>query len=346
MQTSNLKQIHHVLLHIRNTCKSILLVLILASITVACYHKRPQKSEALIPLSKQQVDSLHFYSAHHYTNNYNFIVKSDTLKLVKQQPEEVLSAFPVDTLTLQKHSHVVVADIRMMPTDSIDSVWIQLASDQHNFGWIHETELLKQVVPDDPISQFISVFSDTHLLIFLIVISLIAIAYWMRRLVKHNAWIVHFRDIRSFYPTLLCIIVALASTLYASIQMFAPDMWRHFYYHPTLNPFSVPILLMLFLCLVWAMLIVGMAAVDDVRHKLPFTDAVMYLSGLLAMCAINYIVFGITTLYYIGYPLLIVYILFALSRYYLHTYACYVCGNCGNPIAHKGRCPHCGAINK
>ena len=311
----------------------------------SCYHRPAQKSEALIPLSQDQVDSLHFYSSHHYTNNYNFIVKSDSLVLFEQQPEEVLSGLLVDTLVLKRHSHVVVADIRMLPTDSVDSVWVQLASDQHTFGWIHETQLLPSVVPDDPISQFISTFSDTHLLIFFIVISLIAIAYWMRRLFKEKAWIVHFKDIPSFYPTLLCIMVAIASTLYASIQNFAPDMWRHFYYHPTLNPFSVPGLLMVFLCMVWGMLIVGLAAVDDVRHRLPFTDAVMYLSGLLAVCAVNYIVFGLTTLYYIGYPLLLLYVVFAMRQYLHHARPQYVCGHCGQPIPSKGRCPHCGAYN-
>lgn len=322
------------------------LVLLLGTVMLtSCYHNSPQASEALLPLSKEQVDSLHFYSKHHYTNNYNFIVKSDSLVLFKQQPEEVVSGFMIDTLVLKRHSHVVVADIRMLPTDTVDSVWVQLASDQHTFGWIHESDMLPRVVPDDPISQFISTFSDTHLLIFLVVIALIAIAYWMHRLVRDNARIVHFRDINSFYPTLLCLIVASSATLYASIQMYAPDAWRHFYYHPTLNPFSVPFLLMVFLLSVWAMLIVGLAAADDVRHQLPLGDAVMYLSGLLAMCAINYIVFSLSTLYYIGYPLLIGYYCFALHRYFRHAHPQYICGNCGETIQHKGRCPHCGAMN-
>lgn len=45
---------------------------------------------------------------------------------------------------------------------------------------------------------------------------------------RKNAKIVHFRDIDSFYPTLLAIIVACSATFYASIQNFVPDVWRHF----------------------------------------------------------------------------------------------------------------------
>ena len=36
--------------------------------------------------------------------------------------------------------------------------------------------------------------------------------------------------------------------------------------------------------------------------------------GITGMCAVCYVVFSITTLYYIGYPLLIAYYIFALHR--------------------------------
>jgi len=322
------------------------MVLMLTMLTSACYHRREQKSDAMVQYSERQIDSLTFQSRHHYTNNYNFVVKSDSLVLMRQQPEELMSGLPTDTVVFHKARHVVVADIRILPTDSIDSVWVQLASDRNRFGWVHETEMLPRVVPDDPISQFISTFSDVHLLIFLFIIAVIGGAYLMRRLLRENAYIVHLRDIPSFYPTLLCLIVASAATLYASIQMYAPDVWRHFYYHPTLNPFSVPLLLEVFLLSVWAMLIVGLAAVDDVRRLLPATDALMYLSGLVAVCAVDYIVFSISTLYYIGYALLVLYFYFALTRYHRYSAFSYVCGNCGARMRHKGRCPHCGAMNK
>lgn len=64
----------------------------------------------------------------------------------------------------------------------------------------------------------------------------------------------------------------------------------------------------------WTLLIVAIATVDDVRHHLPFGESILYLGGLAAVCAVDYVVFSITTLYYMGYPLLIAYIVFAIHR--------------------------------
>ena len=87
------------------------------------------------------------------------------------------------------------------------------------------------------------------------------------------------------------------------------------YFHPTLNPFAVPPILGFFLATVWAILIVGLACVDEVKHRLPAGDAVLYLGGLVGVCAIDYIIFSVTTLYYIGYLLLVAYIWFAIRVY-------------------------------
>jgi 4-hydroxybenzoate polyprenyltransferase len=43
-------------------------------------------------------------------------------------------------------------------------------------------------------------------------------------------------------------------------------------------------------------------------------EAIMYLVGLVAVCAVIYVVFSTTTLYYVGYPLLIAYFYFAIKR--------------------------------
>ena len=99
-----------------------------------------------------------------------------------------------------------------------------------------------------------------------------------------------------------------------SIQLFGPESWRHFYYHPSLNPFALPLHLGLFVSSVWAIVIVAIATVDDVTKKLPLGAAILYLGGLTAVCAVCYVVFSITTLYYIGYPLLIAYYVFAIRR--------------------------------
>lgn len=250
-----------------------------------------------------------------YDVNYNFVVKADSIDLLRQQPEELASNLLTDSFIVVKGTHLVVADFRMMPNDTIDSVWVQVATQNAEFGWTREAELLPAVVPDDPISRFISTFSDQHVLYSLIIVSLIAFLYLLFKVNRHNAHIVHFHDIDSFYPMLLAIIVAVAATFYASLQMFAPELWQQFYFHPTLNPFSVPGLLSAFLVSFWAMIIVGVAVLDDIRGKLPFGETLLYLGGLLSVCAVNYIVFSITTLWYAGYVLLVIYVAMAIVLY-------------------------------
>lgn len=326
--------------------KASLLLFLLVLLCSSCYHQNTKNINENLLDSVGQNDSSHFKATHHYSSNYNFVVKTDSLVLSKQQPEETLSHLQEDSLVVYKNDHLVVADIRIMSADSIDSVWVQVARDQQTFGWIHESKLLPNVVPDDPISLFISTFSDIHLLVFLVIIVLISVYYIMRKLLSASLPIVHLRDINSIYPTLLVLLVATSATFYASIQLFAPQVWHHFYFHPTLNPFSVPLPLNLFLLSVWAILLIGLAAIDDVRHLLPLGDAVLYLCGLAAVCAVNYIIFSVSTLYYIGYPLLIVYVYWAIKRYIKMPRIKFVCGNCGMPLEKSRRCKHCGALNE
>lgn len=326
--------------------KASLLLFLLVLLCSSCYHQNTKNINENLLDSVGQNDSSHFKATHHYSSNYNFVVKADSLVLSKQQPEETLSHLQEDSLVVYKNDHLVVADIRIMSADSIDSVWVQVARDQQTFGWIHESKLLPNVVPDDPISLFISTFSDIHLLVFLVIIVLISVYYIMRKLLSASLPIVHLRDINSIYPTLLVLLVATSATFYASIQLFAPQVWHHFYFHPTLNPFSVPLPLNLFLLSVWAILLIGLAAIDDVRHLLPLGDEVLYLCGLAAVCAVNYIIFSVSTLYYIGYPLLIVYVYWAIKRYIKMPRIKFVCGNCGMPLEKSRRCKHCGALNE
>ena len=296
-------------------------------LTTSCYNKGPLTPDAW-DLTSQQLDSISFYTTHHYTQNYNFVVTGDSLVVVAQQPEdmavpevvavELESSGPEqqkDSITLRKRERLVVADIKTVPSDTIDSIWVKVARDQMTFGWIHESELLTKVSPDDPISQFIDFFSDVHLLVFLAFCVVVLAAYGLRRLLRKGAKIVHFNDIPSFYPTALCLLVATSAVIYSSIQVFGPESWRHFYYHPSLNPFALPLHLGLFVSSVWALVIVAIATVDDVTKHLPMGESILYLGGLAAICAVDYVVFSITTLYYIGYPLLIAYYIFAFRRF-------------------------------
>ncbi len=319
----------------RNSLLGLLVLLLLAG----CYHDRPASPDAW-DLTERQIDSLSFFTTHHYSQNYNFVVKAKQMPL-SDEPGPM--AF--DTIYVAKGDPLVVADIKTIAADSVDSVWVKVARDQLTQGWIRESEMLKCVSPDDPISQFIDFFSDTHLLLFLALLVMVSVAYGLHWLMRRNARIVHFNDIDSFYPTLLCLLVAASATLYAAIQMFSPESWRHFYYHPSLNPFALPWFLGFFVASVWAILIVGVATVDDVANRLEPVEGLLYLCGLAGVCAIGYVVFSITTLYYIGYPLLAAYIVFALWRYFRHAHYPFVCGNCGERMRRKGICPKCGKEN-
>ncbi len=301
-------------------------LLFLALLLCGCYNRGPITPDAW-DLTRQQLDSISFYTTHHYTQNFNFVVTGDSLVVVAQQPEDMAvpdvvsveiqtesGEYHKDSITLFRNERIVVADIKTVPSDTIDSVWVKVARDQLTFGWVHESELLSKVSPDDPISQFIDFFSDAHLLIFLAFCVVVVAAYGIRRLLRRGAKIVHFNDIPSFYPTALCLLVASSAVLYSSIQLFGAETWRHFYYHPSLNPFALPFWLGVFVSSVWAIVIVAIATVDDVTRQLPLGASILYLSGLGAICAVCYVVFSITTLYYVGYPLLIAYYVFAVRR--------------------------------
>ena len=281
-----------------------------------------------------------FTATHHYNQNYNFVVKADSM-VIYENPDTAI----YDSIIVYRGDQLVVAEIKTISNDTIDSVWVKLARDQMSQGWTRECDLLNGVAPDDPISQFIDLFSNNHLLLFLALVVIVTASYGLRKLYRRDAYIVHFHDISSVLPTMLAVLVATSATVYATIQNFAPENCRHFYFHPTLNPFAVTPVIGLFVSLVWALIITGIAVVEDVMRRLPFGSAVLYLLGLAAICAVDYVVFSIFTLYYIGYVLLIAYIWFAVSRLRL-VLARYVCGNCGKRIPGLGKCPHCGAVNE
>lgn len=300
----------------KTTIWQVMLLCILLMLS-SCYHRHNshQQHAAMVEYSDRQLDSISFSTTHHYTNKYNFLVFKDSLELMRQQPEEYISGLKVDTFAVKKNHLLVVTDIRMVPQDSIDSVWVQLATENNDFGWVRESKLLRRVVPDDPISEFIMTFSNVHLLIFLVVIVVITMAYLVRKVFHSNGKIVHFNDIDSPYPVTLVLLVSISAAFYGWIQSFEPEMWRHFYFHPSLNPFAVPHLLGVFLALVWAVLIVALACVDEVYHRLTFGEGLLYLGGLAGVCALDYIIFSVLSLYYIGYVLLIAYIYFAIKTY-------------------------------
>ena len=321
------------------------LLLCMAAIGLqSCYHRESPTPDGWIP-TEEQMDSISFSTTHHYSENYNFVVVADSLLLVARQPNAELQLVADDTMVVVKDDRLVVADIVGWGSNSSDSVWVQLVRDENTVGWVSEADLLKAVSPDNFISRFIDFFQDTHLLITLAIVVLCVASFVVARLYRHNAYIVHFRDIDSFYPTLLAMLVSASAVFYSTIQLANPESWRHFYYHPTLNPFSVPLHLELFLLSVWAIVIIAIATIDDVFRRLSFGQAMLYTIGLAAVGSVDYVVFSLSTLCYIGYPLLVAYIAVAVYMYIRYSRSRFVCGNCGRHLHSKGLCPHCGANN-
>ena len=94
---------------------------------------------------------------------------------------------------------------------------------------------------------------------------------------------------------------AASTVLYTSIQIFIPDLWAQFYYHPTLNPFGLPTLLSLFLTLAWLIVVLFIATLDDIRRCLPPAEAIPYTFSLLAILGTLYLLFSIAVIHYIHF---------------------------------------------
>ena len=90
------------------TCMLAILV-IQTSMLSSCYHNTRRSKTKTVATA--QPDTAAFERTHHYSLNYNFVVKADSLVLLRQQPEELLNGMQTDSVSVYKHDHIVVADI-------------------------------------------------------------------------------------------------------------------------------------------------------------------------------------------------------------------------------------------
>ena len=119
--------------------------------------KETGQTNSVPQLTRMKADSLKFRLTHHYTENYNFRVKADSLKLI-----QIESGYPQDTCTIYRGDLIVVAKIMLTPTDTTDTVWVKVGRDQFTMGWIKESELIPNVVPDDILSETLSLMTDSR----------------------------------------------------------------------------------------------------------------------------------------------------------------------------------------
>lgn len=281
-----------------------------------------------------------------YAVNDNFYLTADSMWLQTQEP---LHNMPIDTLSdsvvLYYDDPLVVAQIVVIPEDSIDSIWVKVARDQFTQGWIHQNTFLSSVVPDDPISEFIYLFSQRHLWYFLGVVFIVLVVIVWRQIRHSHFHVIFVRDISSFYPTLLAVTLSSSAILYASIQRLVPETWVMYYYHPTLNPFDLPLILGLFIASIWLLVVLIIATIDEVFTLLPIPEAILYLFSLLGVCVVCYLVFSQAVLGWVGYILFVLLSVALICRYFRFFRARYVCGNCGAKMHSKGRCTRCKTVN-
>lgn len=317
--------------------------LLLAFLLYACQNDRPQ---ILDPWATTTVDSTEFQSSHHYWKNYVFLAK-DSLKLSAFAPGEYGYIASESSAYIDSGDAIVVLNIVRAPTQNGGEFWVMIAKDDTTVGWLSETDLLHSAIPDNYITRFIHAFSTHRFWLLFVCFILGACLYAVQRYRHKGFPMVHFNDVKSSYPTLLCMVVSGSAVLYGAFQQFAPEMWEQFYYHPSLNVFSpAPLVLRLFLVSVWLIFIVAVAVVEDLRKQHQFLDAVAYLASLAPTCMVLYLFFSNSIHWYIGYPMLFIYWFFALRQHFQRNTARYRCGNCGNALWEKGVCPSCGAINE
>lgn len=264
---------------------------------------------SLLNMSQMQADSLLFRLTHHYSLNYNFVVKSDSLTLTPKENDLLR-----DTCRIYKGDVIAVAEIKLEKGDSIDTIWVKVARDQFTMGWVSEQELLRCTTPDDTISQLIDFLSGSRI-IWMSMLSLIGIAGIIINRRRQKAGnilgnpISFLNDMDSPYPAIFLTLTGLLACLYASIQNFVPEFWQEYYFHPTLNPLVLPPVMAILVILVWTLIIIYIAVIDEVYHNFYFIPGITFLLKLTGLSMIAYLVISWTTLIHIGYILLAVMII-------------------------------------
>lgn len=338
--------LHHLL---RILCVPVIILL------ASCHY--PQNEDRWIEPDNKGIDSIAFRETHHYWRGDNFIA-TDSFYIKKTPPStNLVYGYNNNSESIKEGHIIVVDDIIPDTTKQPIAYWLRIATatpDEHgsftaapHYGWVEEHVFLKNAVPDHPLSRLIHRFSDQHLKVILCLIVLSILIYIIYKSCRKNIRIVHFNDINSFYPTLLCLTTSGLALLYQSIQVHIPETWIEYYFHPTINPLDpgIPIIMQLFLGGIWLAIFLGIATIDEIRHHLGLADAFSYIVGLCGFCGLLYTFFTAIIPPMAGYFLLPAYWVFAILHFKKKQQPLYFCGNCGKTIEHLGKCPHCGAIN-
>lgn len=267
----------------------------------------------ILDLTPQQKDSLIFRLTHHYTDNFNFLVKADTLTLLPREGDLIQ-----DTCRVVRGDLIAVAEIRSIPGDSIDSIWVKVAHDQMTMGWIPEHELLQGAIPNDDISQLLNAMTNSRAFWMSALLLFGICAYLLHQGESRQLYLLKFNEMKSIYPFLFLALVAIMASVYATVQNFTPEYWQEYYYHPVLTPCGLPFIMSMLVCLVWLVIVVFIAVLDEVYHHFYFIPGMAYIFELLGLAMFVYLAISWTTLWYFGYlllPLFIAMLVWAFKKY-------------------------------
>lgn len=267
----------------------------------------------ILDLTPQQKDSLIFRLTHHYTDNFNFLVKADTLILLPREGDLIQ-----DTCRVVRGDLIAVAEIRSIPGDSIDSIWVKVAHDQMTMGWIPEHELLQGAIPNDDISQLLNAMTNSRAFWMSALLLFGICAYLLHQGESRQLYLLKFNEMKSIYPFLFLALVAIMASVYATVQNFTPEYWQEYYYHPVLTPCGLPFIMSMLVCLVWLVIVVFIAVLDEVYHHFYFIPGMAYIFELLGLAMFVYLAISWTTLWYFGYlllPLFIAMLVWAFKKY-------------------------------
>lgn len=274
----------------------------------------------LAQLTAVQRDSLEFRLRHHYGEGFNFRVTADSLPLLQNLettsplllPPEMESEVASGDTVLRGDLLVVAEVARKEAADSLspDTFWIKVAHDQLTQGWVEESELLQSVVPNDSISQLLHslTYSRGIWMSLLVLMGLLGFIIYRRVSVNHD-WLSLLRHSDSWYAPLLISLVVLLAVTYASVQLWVPEFWQEYYFHPTLNPLLLPGVMCWLMVLVWLIIITFIALIIEVYHRYYFLQGLAYIVEVLGMAMVGYLFVSWAAQIYVGYllaPLLIV----------------------------------------
>ena len=314
-------------------------------LTQACDHKGESNTDRWMLGGVGQVDSVEFKYKHHYWKNDIFYTHK-SFDIIDRKYINVVDSSDVEYQKVEADNEVAILDVFIVPNDTI--VWNYIATDVGCAGWVKEEVLLENTIPNNAISKFIFYFSDKNNIYFSLVVVLSLVLLLIYRKKSKSLKIPIINDVESFYPTLLCLCVAIEATIYGTMQRFAPEVWVEYYFNPTLNPFStyLPLILIAFITGIWLLIITLIAVIEDLTHQFNRVSYyIVYLSLLMLLCVVLYIVFSLSVHIYIGYPLLLAYIIFAFWRHKKSYTPQYRCGKCGAFIAKNGKCHECNTNN-